>query len=134
VNIQTIRAGGSGFRHLLWYVGTAYVSGQIRVVNYMRRSRARRRRSVERIRDVGAEQSRAERIGITEIKIEKGAILSQISNIIYLFYMLCEHWSPLLFAYGPMSREVILDCMSTCHKVSLILYMLVGRHFKQVLQ
>jgi enamine deaminase RidA (YjgF/YER057c/UK114 family) len=36
VNIQTIQAGGSGFRHLLWYADTAYISGQIGVVKYVR--------------------------------------------------------------------------------------------------
>jgi hypothetical protein len=60
VNIQTIRAGRSGFRRLLWYVGTAYISGQIHVVNYVRQSRARRRQSAEQIRDVGAEWSGSE--------------------------------------------------------------------------
>jgi hypothetical protein len=35
-----IRAGRNGFRHLLRYAGTAYVSGQIRVVKYMWRSRS----------------------------------------------------------------------------------------------
>jgi hypothetical protein len=60
VNIQSIRAGGSGFRHLLQYVGTAYISGQIHVVKYVRQSRARRRQLAEQIRDVGAEPSRSE--------------------------------------------------------------------------
>jgi hypothetical protein len=32
VNIQMIQAGGDGFRHLLQYAGTAYVSGQLGMV------------------------------------------------------------------------------------------------------
>jgi hypothetical protein len=60
VNIQTIQAGGSGFRHLLWYAGTAYISGQICVVKYVWQSQARRHRSVEQIRDIRAERSGSE--------------------------------------------------------------------------
>jgi hypothetical protein len=32
VNIQMIQASSNGFRHLLQYVGTAYVSGQLGMV------------------------------------------------------------------------------------------------------
>jgi hypothetical protein len=57
---QTIQAGGNGFRHLLQYAGTAYVSGQIGVVKYIWWSQARSRRLAEQIQDVGAEWSRSE--------------------------------------------------------------------------
>jgi hypothetical protein len=60
MNIQMIQAGGNGFRRLLQYVDTAYVSGQIRVVKYVWQSRARRCRLAEQIRDIRAERSRSE--------------------------------------------------------------------------
>jgi hypothetical protein len=68
MNIQTIQAGGEGFRHLQWYADTAYVSGQISMVKYAWQSWANTHQLV------GANPrcwSRVEQIGIMEIKIGK---------------------------------------------------------------